>query len=103
MNYINVDLLKQKMYQESFEKDSDLQKWEGGCWIRYKLFENVLDQIPIENVKPIIQGEWINIDLNHGKQCWCNCSVCGIQEEELTNYCPRCGAKMEKGESVYGS
>lgn len=42
---ISVDELRAAMYHEAFEEDSDLQKWEGGCWIRYKLFENVLDSI----------------------------------------------------------
>ena len=45
MKVINVDKLRAAMYHEAFEEDSDLQKWEGGCWIRYKMFENVLDSI----------------------------------------------------------
>lgn len=40
--YIDREKLRQDMYQEVFVKDSDLQRWDGGCWIRYKLFENVL-------------------------------------------------------------
>ena len=39
---IDGDLLSSKMYHEAFEKDSDLQKWEQGCWIRYKMFENIM-------------------------------------------------------------
>ena len=100
MNYINVDLLKQKMYYEAFEKDSDLQKWESGCWIRYKLFENVLDQISIEDVKPVIHGEWVyNGSLNEYV-----CSNCKLEHSPIKrNYCATCGAKMEKGKSIYGS
>lgn len=45
MKVINVDELRAAMYHEAFEEDSDLQKWDGGCWIRYKMFENVLDSI----------------------------------------------------------
>ena len=30
------------MYHEAFETDSDMQKWDSGCWIRYKMFENVI-------------------------------------------------------------
>lgn len=45
MKVINVDELRAAMYHAAFEEDSDLQKWEGGCWIRYKMFENVLDSI----------------------------------------------------------
>ena len=52
---ISREDLKRKMYHEAFETDSDLQKWDSGCWIRYKLFECVIDSVPsIEKV-----GEWI--------------------------------------------
>ena len=40
--------LKYAMYHEAFEKDSDMQKWDSGCWIRYKMFENVINNFPSE-------------------------------------------------------
>ena len=43
---ISRQQLRAAMYHEAFEKDSDLQKWDSGCWIRYKLFENVIDNLP---------------------------------------------------------
>ncbi len=43
---IDAEALSRAMYEEAFEKDSDMQRWDSGCWIRYKLFENVLDRIP---------------------------------------------------------
>jgi len=46
MRLIDGDALGNRMYHESFEKDSDLQRWDGGCWIRYKLFEQVLRAAP---------------------------------------------------------
>ena len=46
MRLIDADALGNRMYHESFEKDSDLQKWDSGCWIRYKLFEQVLRAAP---------------------------------------------------------
>ena len=51
--YIDVDNLSKEMYEEAFEKDSDLQRWDSGCWIRYKLFENVLDAQPTIEAIPI--------------------------------------------------
>lgn len=50
MAYIDKDKLNEAMYHEAFEKDSDFQKWDSGCWIRYKLFENVLKSIPTADV-----------------------------------------------------
>ena len=35
--------LSRKMYEEAFIKDSDFQRWDSGCWIRYKMFENALN------------------------------------------------------------
>jgi len=49
MRLIDADALGNRMYHESFEKDSDLQRWDGGCWIRYKLFEQVLRAAPTIN------------------------------------------------------
>ena len=46
MRLIDADDFANRMYHEAFEKDSDLQKWDSGCWIRYKLFENVLREQP---------------------------------------------------------
>ncbi|MCQ2087952.1 MAG: hypothetical protein MJZ37_07850 [Bacilli bacterium] len=45
-----ADMLKEieeAMYIQCFERnnDEDMQKWDGGNWFRYKLFENVLEQI----------------------------------------------------------
>ena len=38
--------LRRAMYQEAFEKDSEDQRWDSGCWIRYRMFERVVDSIP---------------------------------------------------------
>lgn len=43
------------MYHEAFEVDSDMQKWESGCWIRYKMFERLRDSAPV--VIPAERGE----------------------------------------------
>lgn len=56
--YIDKVELKKAMYQKSFEEDSDLQRWDCGCWIRYKLFENVVESIPIVDVQPV---KWIPV------------------------------------------
>lgn len=45
-----ADMLKEieeGMYTQCFERDNDedMQKWDGGNWFRYKLFENVLEQL----------------------------------------------------------
>ena len=36
MRLIDADALRARMYHESFETDSDMQKWDSGCLIRCK-------------------------------------------------------------------
>ena len=42
-----IDEIRIAMYHQCFECDNDenLQKWDGGNWFRYKLFENVIEQL----------------------------------------------------------
>ena len=43
---ISRQALQDATYHEAFETDSDMQKWDSGCWIRYKMFENVVEALP---------------------------------------------------------
>lgn len=43
-----IKQIEQGMYNAAFvedHKDDGLQKWDGGNWIRYKLFENVIERV----------------------------------------------------------
>lgn len=98
MRTIDADALTDRMYHDAFETDTDMQKWDSGCWIRYKMFENAIDEAPTIEPK---QGKWI--DMGDFEQC----SVCkGTHLKEFqsyygkttwikTPYCPNCGAKMK--------
>ena len=61
-----------------------------------------VDKIPSADVAPVRHGRWVNEQMIVGgfAETWaCDCSVCGrTQREPLwkPNYCPNCGAKMEK-------
>ena len=107
MRLIDADDFGNRMYHEAFEKDSDLQKWDSGCWIRYKLFENVLREQP--TVEPERKrGEWIGHlikgtgSLSIDKD---TCSHCGERFYQIAetgaiwNFCPNCGADMRGGDS----
>ena len=50
MRPIDADGFEARMYHETFEKDSDMQRWDSGCWIRYKLFETILEKQPTADV-----------------------------------------------------
>ena len=42
-----IDEVRRAMYHQCFEcnNDEDMQKWDSGNWFRYKLFENVIEQL----------------------------------------------------------
>ena len=52
MRIIDADALNDAMYHEAFENDASynesnpMAKWDSGLWIRYKLFENTIDEAP---------------------------------------------------------
>ena len=98
---IDADALERAMYEEAFEKDSDMQRWDSGCWIRYKLYERVLDAQPIIDAEPVTHGRWLKSMESDDKGA--SCSVCkitfGISDFELLEnfqYCPCCGARMDE-------
>ena len=54
--------------------------------------KGAIDSIP--TAEPLV-GKWTNLLMNDG---W-TCSVCGFDSpSRLYNYCPNCGAKMERSE-----
>lgn len=45
------------------------------------------------------KGHWIDCDVSDGYSAdGYDCSVCGVNSEYVTSYCPNCGAKMESEE-----
>ena len=100
--WIDADAFGARMYHEAFEKDSDDQRWDSGCWIRYKMFERVMRETPAADVAPVRHGRWEpHVDYLEVK-----CSECGFfvkvdmpdqitKEKGLPNFCPHCGAKMD--------
>ena len=109
-DYIKREELEQKMYHEAFENDASydeknpMAKWDSGLWIRYKLFENVLERLPSVDVVERKRGEWIgeadgyyNGELIYDTWYCSNCDYCIEDEETPTfNFCPNCGADMRK-------
>lgn len=91
---IDADALSMAMYHEAMEKDSDFQRWDSGCWIRYKLFENVLDAQPTIDAVPVIRCKdckWYA----HCDDCYGDCMKEGaVNGFVYTNdYCSRAEPK----------
>lgn len=101
MRPIDADALSARMHELAFETDSDMQRWDSGCWIRYKMFERAIADAPtIEPERK--KGKWhVYVDCE-GKTRQCTCSLCGHETDEYCwespKYCENCGAEMEDGE-----
>lgn len=98
MRLIDADALSERMYHDAFEIDSDMQKWEHGCWIRYKMFERAIEDAP--TVQPERKdGSWM-IEKVYEDEYGIEkfnyfCSECRAPAYEFFQpYCQRCGAKM---------
>ena len=87
---ISIKAMREAMYHEAMEKDSNEQKWDGGCWIRYKMFERVVESLPSAQKT----GHWINRSLNILYPEWERyiCSSCGKCSNNY-DYCPHCGSQ----------
>ena len=97
--YIDAEKFKKEMYHEAFETDSDMQKWDSGCWIRYKMFENCIAQQPTADVAEVVHGRWID------KGEYAVCTECGGRSGTqydgvepiplMPQFCQNCGARMD--------
>lgn len=64
---------------------------------------------PAADVAPVVHGRWIGIDSSFWKPTHSSdipvfrktyrCSECGRRTAIAENYCPNCGAKMDKEET----
>ncbi len=93
---INRQALKQAMYHEAFEVDSDMQKWDGGCWIRYKLFEKIVDIMP--SAQPEQKTAHWYSPCDYDPPEWCSNCHTRTRWAFDDGYCPKCGAKIEEGD-----
>lgn len=79
--------------------------WKGGTKTytldeMVDLFDTIIDVQP--TIDPVKHGVWVEVDGRYDRH---KCSVCGEptltvggiydDDEELTDYCPNCGAKMD--------
>ena len=94
MRMIDADALNDSMYHEAFETDSELQKWDSGCWIRYKMFENHLDMAPTVDAVPVVRcGECSHYNILGCSEGfgWCEKIDRGVTDGHFCSY----GEKME--------
>lgn len=85
---ISRQTLSDAMYHEAFETDTDMQQWNSGCWIRYKLFENVLRGIPSADAVEVVRCKDCEHN-DHGR-----CEMWEYLKVSETGFCHE-GARMK--------
>ena len=79
MRLIDADALENAMYYEAFETDSDMQKWDSGCWIRYKMFEKHLANAPTVDAVEVVRCK----DCKHSHMTYDgSCKYCDMWDED---------------------
>ena len=60
--------------------------------------EDTISDAPAADVEPVRRGRWVweanYRDYDGDIYSVYSCSVCGVKNDETTNYCKNCGAKM---------
>lgn len=93
MRLIDADAFRHRMYHEVFEKDSIDQRWDSGCWMRYRLFDKVLEEQPTVDAVEVIKckdckyGKYDIAD--RGMYCSRNCVVLDTYESDYCSYAER--------------
>ena len=52
---ISREALRSRMYHEAFEVDNGMQRWDSGLWIRYKIFEKVIEETPAVDFQEVVR------------------------------------------------
>lgn len=99
MRYIDGDALYDRFQNLSYD---DWNQGTGTTWANaFAEAADVVDDMPTEDVAPVRHGRWIDegqyADFfpHHAYRC----SECGnhfLEVEMYYEFCPRCGAKMER-------
>ena len=81
---IEAERFRGEMYHKAFETDTDMQRWDSGCWIRYKLFQKTLDEQP----EVEMESKWIPIESRP------------MDEEERLEWSEKLGYDIEYDEAL---
>lgn len=84
---IDADALGNRLYHEVFEKDSEDQRWDSGCWMRYRLFEKVLREQPTVEQPEIIRCR--ECKLRDTEYCNMAHGFMGMKDDDYCSYAER--------------
>ena len=78
---------------------SAMRKATNCTWDDIWNTEYVLKSVPAADVVPVVHGEWLNGRTFLENAICSNCNTTYEAYYSKYKYCPRCGARMDEGES----
>ena len=88
---MNNDLISRKALLERIKEDAP---WWWQNFHSY-LIVDMLKEAPVIEAEPVRHGNWLYVGC--GKPDAWYCSECSVTVAKRHFYCPRCGAKMDGG------
>lgn len=99
----NDGLISRKALLYGFDVRKVTEYDESGCGVDYKAVPvEAIENAPTVDAEPVRHGKWRQTGFRHGKiDLWplsYECSECNriLFGSPKTNFCPNCGAKMDK-------
>lgn len=92
--YIKLSDAKEALFPEE-KTFSSIGFWEYQC--------DVLDTVPLADVKPVVHATWIDYDYAHAIGAGVKYKMCSACKEHIAHlgqdlrFCPNCGADMSDG------
>lgn len=92
--------MAEKFDREKCVSEENCKTCESGC-----LWRKIVNNAPTVYDEPVNHGRWINeVELRPELYGWVPlnsvvCSICNKSNSRETDYCPNCGAKMDKEDS----
>ena len=98
---MNNDLISRKALLDVLSREIDFGRKHPDTITAISAFKIAYSRtkgIPAVDAEPVRHGEWreINVPKKYGGII-IRCSECNTKGTRMWNYCPNCGAKMEKG------
>ena len=100
-----IEYLKSEYDDAKCDDDKYMQEWAEALDVaiislevdeEYDEVLKILGRKEPADVAPVIHARWEK-DNTHSIHCW-KCSNCSMHHRAMYDYCPSCGAKMDKEE-----
>ena len=92
----NDDLISRKALLSGFDVRKVTEYDESGCGVNYKAVPvNAIECAPAVDAEPVRHGKWEIINRNEARCSECK-KIRNIGNQIGWNFCPNCGAKMDK-------